>query len=258
MQQPYTKNFFQDQRQHSLQSARQVVPVVMELIQPRSIVDVGCGVGAWLSAFQEQGIEDMLGVDGDYVNRELLMIPQAKFRSYDLKCPFRVDREFDLAMCLEVAEHLPWEAAETLIESLTLLSPVVLFSAAVPHQGGVFHVNEQWQEFWQNQFVAQGYRAIDCIRGRIWENTHVEWFYAQNTFLYVRADCLERYPALQSAAESGNPMPARVVHPGMFLGLVYNSDPENIRVGDAWKILLTSLKCAIRRRMGRKGTGGSR
>jgi cyclopropane fatty-acyl-phospholipid synthase-like methyltransferase len=189
--QRYTENFYKKRQGRSQRSAREIVPLVLDLIQPRHVIDVGCGTGTWLSVFRECGVEEVFGVDGEWVNREMLEIPKARFRSFDLKKPLYLDRQFDLVVSLEVAEHLPGECAETFIDSLTRLGPVVLFSAAIPYQGGTHHVNEQWPEYWAQYFRDRAYGVIDWIRKKVWQNNNVEWFYAQNMLLFVSMDYLD-------------------------------------------------------------------
>jgi SAM-dependent methyltransferase len=180
----------------SQRSAREVVPVLLTFIQPRSVVDIGCGTGAWLSVFYEQGVEDVCGVDGDWVDRDMLQIARERFLSSDLSKPLQIARTFDLAISLEVAEHIPPESAEIFVHSLTELSPVILFSAAIPFQGGTNHVNEQWPEYWAQLFQRRGYQVIDCIRPKIWDNTHVAWWYAQNMLLFIKNDRLNDHPSI--------------------------------------------------------------
>src|SRR5215208_1015169 len=102
---PYTTQFYQKDLDTVSRSARQIVPLVMDLISPQSVVDLGCGIGIWLSVFAEQGIRDYMGIDGDYVERAMLRIPRDRFMPYDLSRPLRMDRQFDLVVSLEVAEH---------------------------------------------------------------------------------------------------------------------------------------------------------
>jgi len=65
----YSKDFFHEQKKGSLRSAKEVVPLVMDLIKPKSVIDVGCGIGAWLSVFREYGISDILEVNREWVDK---------------------------------------------------------------------------------------------------------------------------------------------------------------------------------------------
>jgi|HubBroStandDraft_6_1064221.scaffolds.fasta_scaffold321958_2 SAM-dependent methyltransferase len=187
-----------------LNSPRVVVPIVISLVRPRSVVDVGCGAGHWLSEFQRLGVERVLGLDGAYVDPEWLIIPKSLFRAVDLSKPFRLNERFDLAVCLEVAEHLPETAATGLVDSLVNLSPVILFSAAIPMQGGTHHVNEQWPEYWRRLFQKQGYRMLDVIRKEIWKNAEVKFWYRQNTFLFVSESLIPSNSTFLNAADEAD------------------------------------------------------
>jgi SAM-dependent methyltransferase len=216
----YTENFFRELQDGSYRSAKEIVPLVLELVQPRSVIDIGCGAGTWLSVFREFGIHDVCGVDGDYVDAKILKIPKEQFLPLDLKKPFHLGRQFDLALSLEVAEHLPPESAGIFIDSLIRLGPVVLFSAAIPHQGGTQHMNEQWPDYWAKLFQHKGYVAIDCIRKTIWQNSNVEWWYAQNLILFVRTDYLDSHLLLKRAFENTGTSQLSIVHPKKYLILV--------------------------------------
>ncbi len=186
---PYDKAFFDNQVDESLCAARAVIPVVLRLLPATSAVDFGCGRGTWLKICLENGVETVLGLDGDYVQRDKLLIGPEQFRSVDLELPVRLDRQFDLALCLEVAEHLPARSAPALVESLAAAAPVILFSAALPEQGGVSHVNEQWPKYWEDLFAAQGMRKYDVVRPLIWRDRSVGWWYRQNIYIYAAKSC---------------------------------------------------------------------
>lgn len=210
---PYTEAFHERLKQGSLRSAREIVPLFLKYIQPRSVVDVGCGLGSWLSVFKDFGIADCLGLDGDYVNTDKLEISLEQFQPFALDTPLKLDRTFDLVVSLEVAEHLPPESARTFIASLTDLGSVVLFSAAIPLQGGTNHVNEQWPSYWAQLFQERDYLAIDCLRKKIWNNEHVEPWYAQNILVFVRRDCIGHYPLLERELKQTNMSELAMVHP---------------------------------------------
>ncbi len=182
-------------------SAGIVVPIVASFVQPRTVIDVGCGSGAWLRAFREHGADRILGLDGDHIDPAWLVIPKECFRSVDFSRPFHLDEKFDLAVCLEVAEHLPKAAASGLIQSLVGLAPIVLFSAAIPFQDGTYHVNEQWPQYWERLFWQHRYKRLDLIRKHIWKNPDVEFWYRQNMFLFVQEDLIRTRPAFAEAAQ---------------------------------------------------------
>jgi len=144
---PYTPAFFQAISDGSTRSARAVVPLLMSLVRPKSVVDVGCGWGKWLTVFREAGVKDVLGIDGPYVDPARTDLAANEFIPHDLTQPLTVKRRFDLAVSLEVAEHLPPEAADGFVSLLASLAPVVAFSAAIPGQGGTGHRNERWPDY---------------------------------------------------------------------------------------------------------------
>lgn len=213
---PYTPQFYDSHRSGAKCSAQSTVPVVLQLVSPKSAIDVGCGVGTWLAVIRDHGVRDILGVDGEYVNRTQIEIPSECFLPHDLRQPLRLPRRFDLAMSLEVAEHLPPECAEIFVESLVRLAPVVLFSAAAPFQGGENHLNEQWPAYWAERFATHNYLPIDCLRRKLWACAEVDWWYAQNSFLYVEQGYLQAHSTLLRE-HLASPTALPLVHPKRYL-----------------------------------------
>jgi SAM-dependent methyltransferase len=195
---PYTDDFHAATEREALQSARIIVPILVELIAPTSVIDFGCGSGAWLKAFQESGITRLLGLDSHDLNESRLLIDPTCFRRVDLARRVPCVEPFDLALCLEVAEHLPKGSAERLVAELARTAPVILFSAALPRQGGTHHVNEQWPWYWEREFARHSYLRLDPLRRLILWDRRVSWCYRQNLFLFVREDVLSSQPALEN------------------------------------------------------------
>ncbi|WP_299829109.1 bifunctional 2-polyprenyl-6-hydroxyphenol methylase/3-demethylubiquinol 3-O-methyltransferase UbiG [uncultured Roseobacter sp.] len=181
----YNDTFFDYINQSARASAQSFTKLLYPLLRPESVIDLGCGRGVWLNEWQRAGATDVLGADGDYVDPENLDIAKDAFLPTDLTAPLKTDRRFDLAQSLEVGEHLPGSASETLVDSLTAASDRVLFSAAVVGQGGEFHINEQPLSYWQALFAARGYRAYDCVRPHLQDNRDVAPWYRYNAILYV-------------------------------------------------------------------------
>jgi SAM-dependent methyltransferase len=241
----YSASFFEALQEGALRSAYGVVPLVIEILQPRSVVDLGCGTGAWLSVFKEYGVEDILGIDGEYVDRESLLIPHEQFVAQDLAQPVQLDRRFDLAMSLEVAEHLATESADVLIDSLAALAAAVLFSAAIPEQDGAHHVNTQWPHYWRERFKARGFELVDCIRPQIWENDQVDFWYRQNTLVFARPDVIDASATLRAEVRVRRPLD--LVHPAHWSQVTYQSRLDRAEL--AHRETLPGASDALRRRV---------
>lgn len=215
------------------------MPRLIELVSPHSVVDVGCGDGSWLLAFSRRGIEDIVGIDGPWIAPRLLKIPSDRFRRMRLNEPVRLDRRFDLAVSLEVAEHLPQDRAGAFVSELCALAPCVLFSAAIPGQGGEGHVNEQWPRYWAEHFRSCGYLAVDHFRFMIWNDPNVAWWYRQNLLLFCDATHCAAAPRLASLANGDPAAVLPLVHPECFAGARRGAEPGFGRwlrmAGAAWR-----------------------
>lgn len=202
--------YIHERNVHNTTAASQVVPLIIEHFKPKSILDVGCGIGTWLSVFKENGVQDVTGIDGEYVDRHLLKehVNLQHFIPKDLSKSFNLERKFDLVISFEVAEHLPASSARIFVQSLCRHSETILFSAAIPHQGGQNHLNEQWPAYWMELFKDAGYDCYDGFRKLIWDNKEVDWWYKQNIFLFSKL----QYPAFYKAQKMMS-----VTHPDNYL-----------------------------------------
>jgi hypothetical protein len=235
------------EREESLRAARAAVPLIVQRLSPKSVIDLGCNDAAWLRVFADFGIIDVIGADFDEPDPDTLQIPVERYVRVNLSKPFRLERRFELAMCLEVAEHLPPIAADTIVESLTLLSPVVLFSAAIPFQGGHRHLNEQWQSWWAERFMRCGYLPCDCFRDEFWSNEAIAPWYAQNALLFLSEEGLARYPELGDAVARSQPV-RNLVHSETYL---QHADLKRSSLRRILNALPLAATAAIRRRLAR-------
>jgi len=191
----YDQHYFDRQTARSYAGATKYVRLLRHIFKPKSVVDLGCGRGAWLKAFREAGARDLVGFDGQWLSQKQMLDSSIRFHQTDLNFPLFFNQRFDLAISTELGEHLKPASARILVQSLIKLADVVLFSAAYTGQGGVGHINEQPHSYWAKMFVADGYVPFDIFRSQIWGDPEVPYYYQQNVFLYVRKGS-ESYQAL--------------------------------------------------------------
>ena len=173
-------------------------------------------MGTWLDVFKSEGIDDILGLDGDHIDRKSLLIPKDKFRAVNLTEKLVSAKKFDLVLSLEVAEHIPSEFADIYIDNLVNLGDVIYFSAAIPFQGGTNHQNEQWQNYWAKKFKERNFIALDAIRKLVWENTNVVPCYSQNGIIYVKQSKINHFYYLIDDFEKNPNNVLSLVHPKIF------------------------------------------
>ena len=188
----YNREFMALTEEH-ISSAKRILNILFQYYRPKNIIDVGCGSGSWLKAAGDMGVESLTGIDGTWLKREMLLSDDIKLITHDLDKLIPQLGNFELAISLEVAEHLPENRAESFIEDLCKLSNVILFSAAIPHQGGDHHINEQWQSYWYGMFRDNNYLCFDIIRHQLWEDELVKSWYKQNCLMYVHKDFSEPF-----------------------------------------------------------------
>lgn len=172
---------------HNLTAPSEIVPEIIKLLNPKSVIDIGCGIGTFLYCFKNAGVKTVLGIDGAWTNKELLYkyLEKEEFQESDLEVELTIDRKFDIALSLEVAEHISPLAADVFVKNLITAGNVVVFSAAIPFQGGQNHVNEQWLTYWEEKFSKHGYLLYDIFRPLFWDNPHIFWWYKQNMVLFA-------------------------------------------------------------------------
>jgi SAM-dependent methyltransferase len=184
---PYSERFFQGNAASAAQSARPILQLVHDLYHPVSIVDIGCGSGGWLAAAEQLGFSVLVGYDGPWADPAKYTTANIDFRPVNLETStFEHDRRYDLAMSLEVAEHLSEPRADVIVDLLCAASDVVLFGAAITMQGGWHHIHERPQSYWIEKFRARGYEPFDVIRPAVWDDDEIRWWFRQNTILYVK------------------------------------------------------------------------
>jgi hypothetical protein len=239
----YSRGFYARRQQRVSASAAALVPRLVELLQPASVIDIGCANGLWLEAFANAGVTRLHGVDGPWVPQDTLRIAPGQFHTVDLSgcpLPYRLGgagERHDLLVSFELLEHLPAERADALVEAMCSLSDVLLVSAAVPHQGGTGHVNEQWPDYWVERFASRGFVACDFLRLAIWDDERIAPWYRQNIVGYFRhavPPAVREFAAQHAARMMDRPLP--LCHPGVFsykLGKLRSTLRNPLRAGVA-------------------------
>ncbi len=192
----YNDDFYDYNTVVATRSATKVIPILLSFLpSTASLVDFGCARGAWLRIWKQIAAQRILGIDGNFVDRNSLVIAKDEFRVFDLSKPIDLGESFDLVESLEVAEHIPVASARTFVETLTRHSDHVFFSAAPPGQGGEHHINEQPYDYWRDHFGDQGYAMFDCIRPQLAHSgSNVQPWYRYNCFLFVKEERVADLP----------------------------------------------------------------
>jgi Ribosomal protein L11 methyltransferase (PrmA) len=221
--QVYPSSFFEQTTSGSLFAAHTVLPLLWQRRKFNSVIDVGCGVGTWLVAARELGASRLCGIDGPHVPPDMMMVDPNVIVKTDLEQPLKLGIIYDLCICLEVAEHLSPSRAKSFVADLTALSSVVVFSAAIPFQGGDGHLNEIWPEYWADLFADHDFQPWDGIRKKIWDIREVPWWYRQNLIIFVRNS------EINSLLPDYTPEPLQaltMIHPESYLFNVRRAPPE--------------------------------
>jgi hypothetical protein len=210
----YDKNFYTVINSEGIKSARQVVPFIMNVLKPQTLLDVGTGSGSWARVAQDLGVK-VLGIDGAYVPIEQRVLSGDSYLERDLTGNWVSDKwlasKFDVTLCLEVAEHIPYSNSENFISQLVLTSDFVVFSAAIPYQDGTKHVNENWIKYWDNHFHKFNFQRLDIFRSHFWDNSEISFWYRQNLYLYCSAERAAEFRYLEHV------LPDDIVHPNLYL-----------------------------------------
>jgi len=163
------------------------VEKLFNLIQPRTVLDVGCNRGYWLHEFKARGC-DVIGIDLLPYDHNFRIKPTEYVRANVPTFDGIIDTE--LTVCVEVAEHIDARYADHVMELLTGKAKACLFSAATPGQGGDGHVNEQPDEYWRGKFLARGWERSEDFHkwtedGGGPKPDGVYWWYHRNIRLYM-------------------------------------------------------------------------
>ena len=183
----YGEQYYQKRKEGQWRTdAQNIAKALDNVFSPASVIDLGCAIGMSLEYFYQNGIE-VCGVEGNSMALEHAAIPSEKIDLHDLREPYHPSKQYNLATCFEVAEHIPARFSDELVDSLCRSSNTVVMTAAPPGQVGTHHVNLQPREYWIDKFAERGYThekdAVTELREHI-SVERMEWI-EDNLFVFV-------------------------------------------------------------------------
>tara|TARA_B100000925_G_scaffold87225_1_gene62711 strand:- start:1859 stop:2359 length:501 start_codon:yes stop_codon:yes gene_type:complete len=152
----YTRSYYRDVVEDSAkESAVKISNSIVNELAPKRVIDVGCGTGALLGTLRDKGC-NVFGLEHSKAGLDYCVTRGLPVKSFDIKTDtFTPEEPFNLAVSMEVAEHLPESSANQFISLLANLAEVIVFTAATPGQGGLDHINEQPHSYWISKFAEK-------------------------------------------------------------------------------------------------------
>ena len=233
----YSEKYYERRRNLSLTSAGKTLHHLKKFYDFSTVVDFGCGTGTWLKVCQEIGCKNTLGLD-DYAEETLLEIPKENFLRKNIGESIELKKKYDLAISLEAAEHIGKDFSENIVKNLVHASDVILFSAALPGQGGTNHVNEQPPNFWAEKFKKHKFVQYDFLRSLIWEEDEVAWWYKQNIFLYINENSQKN---IDIPVHVNGLSFKHVVHPDCLNSRIQELDLDNASITNLLKAVVKNI-----------------
>jgi SAM-dependent methyltransferase len=187
----YGRSYYEKRQYDPRRSdAQKVARVLEKKYSPDSIVDFGCAIGQHLELFHKEG-KEVAGLEGNPDALEYALVPKSKIKIIDLRDVYKPSQKFDLAICIEVAEHIAEKHANKLVNSLSKAADKIVFTAATPGQGGTHHVNEQPRDYWISKFESVGFRyqknEVELLRRELSSMNRSN--VPKNMFVFQRRDC---------------------------------------------------------------------
>jgi hypothetical protein len=187
--------------QNRIENAYKCLRILKETTDFTRVADFGCGIGGWLAAAQLLGATEIQGFEGQWIADAETVVPKDRIRISNLaEEVLDLKKRFDLAITIEVAEHLPEKAADGFVSTLASASDRILFSAAIPKQGGIGHINEQPLVYWITKFWQLRFVPLEMLRPYIAADRSIYPWLRQNLVMFVSYDLFIRSPKLHAFA----------------------------------------------------------
>lgn len=168
----YDASFYEETRERKLESFRRVAAILARHLAFDTVLDIGCGTGLLIAELKKIG-KDVLGCEISEAAISGAPRDVTVFQA-DAARPIRVNRRFDLVVCIEVAEHIQRRHSRRLVENCTSLGGQICFTAAPAGQGGVGHINLRPHSFWIELFARRGFVLQAGLADRMREQMRAE------------------------------------------------------------------------------------
>lgn len=219
----YSDTYFDKHEMAARNSARQVVPFVMSVLRPTSIADVGCGSGQWTKEFISNGVRKAYAFDAFASPCWGVTANSVEFQKIDLENRVADFPDVELVCWLEVAEHLSESSCSRILSDIVERTDAILFSCALPGQGGTGHISERRLSDWVSDFEEVGFCCEDILRPRFWNDEDISWWYRQNTVIFVKENSVASNAILKFQLPTFRGMD--LIHPDLFeVNRTYSKD----------------------------------
>lgn len=208
----YNNEFYDKHYEGSYQSAYIILSYIKNYLKVNSIIDFGCGAGTWCLAAKNLGVSMIYGIDSNSLSRAQSNDCTINYIQSDIGKKMPLLPKFDLTISVEVGEHISENDSDAYITNLVNASNIILFSAAVPGQEGLHHINEQPLSYWVKKFKKHHFELVDSLRGVFWNNSSVEIWYRNNIVFFAHEESVSW---LTNALPKPQPI-VDFIHPQLF------------------------------------------
>jgi hypothetical protein len=140
----------------------------------KTIIDIGCGDGSYVREFRKNGF-DCIGLDGNPLTSK---IPYCQVMDFSINL---ISFFNDLAICLEVGEHIPQEYEQFFIDNICRVSDNIILSWAIEGQGGLGHVNCRNNDYIIAEMKKRNFDYDAIATNFLRKNSTLPWF--KNTLM---------------------------------------------------------------------------
>lgn len=176
----YSRDFHKSIENDEYPQAVRLASYIKNYMRPSKFIDFGCSTGLYLREMQIQ-IPELESVGYEFSKDAVDMALCKNVIEFDLTKKLDIDKkENTLGLCLEVLEHIDDSNWLPVLKNLSSLCDTIIFSAAVPGQGGTGHINCRNKIDWIYRFHTLGW-IVDLDKTKhilevMTNGYHMGWF----------------------------------------------------------------------------------